>query len=53
VVGGRVVAFFPFEFCQAQKGARSLNKVMRRLKMNTSQILSLYQQLRCAWLLDA
>jgi Fe-S-cluster containining protein len=52
VVGGRV-AFFPFEFCQTQKSARSVNKVMRRLKMNTSQILSLYRQLRCAWLLDA
>jgi hypothetical protein len=25
VIGGRV-AFFPFEVCQAQKGARSLNK---------------------------
>jgi Fe-S-cluster containining protein len=51
VIGGRV-AFFPFEFCQAQKGAKSLNKVKRRLKMNTSQIFSLYQELRGAWLLD-
>jgi hypothetical protein len=51
VIGGRV-AFFPFEVCQAQKGARSLNKVMRRFKMNTSQILSLYHELRSAWLLD-
>ena len=51
VIGGRV-AFFPFEFCQAQKGARSVNKVMRRLKMNTSQIFSLYHELRNAWLLD-
>ncbi len=52
VVGGRT-AFFPFALCQAQKGARSVSNVMRRLKMNTFQILSLYQQLRCAWLLDA
>jgi Fe-S-cluster containining protein len=35
VIGGRV-AFFPFESCQAQKGTKSLNKVKRRLKMNTS-----------------
>jgi hypothetical protein len=52
VIGSRV-AFFPFEFCQAQKGARSVNKVMRHLEMNTSQILSLYHELRGAWLLDA
>jgi hypothetical protein len=26
---------------------------MRRLKMNTSQIFSLYHELRGAWLLDA
>ena len=51
VIGGRV-AFFAFEFCEAQKGARSVNKVMRRLKMNTSQIFSLYHELRDAWLLD-
>jgi hypothetical protein len=51
VIGGRI-AFFPFEFCQAQKGTGSVNKVMRRLKMNTSQIFSLYHELRNAWLLD-
>ncbi len=31
VIGSRV-AFFPFEFCQAQKGARSVNKVMMTFK---------------------
>ncbi len=51
VIVGRV-AFFPFEFCQAEKGARSVNKVMRRLKMSTCQIISLYHELRSAWLLD-
>jgi len=51
VVGGRA-AFFPFALCQAQKGTGSVSKVMRRLKMNSTRILSLYQQLRCAWLLD-
>lgn len=51
VIGGRV-AFFPLEFCQAQKGARSVNEVMRRLKMDTSQIFILYHELRNAWLLD-
>lgn len=52
VICGRT-AFFPFALCQAQKGTGSVSKVMRRLKMNTSRILSLYQQLRFAWLLDA
>lgn len=51
VIGGRV-GFFPFEFCQAQKGVRSVNKVMRCLNMNTSQIFSLYRELRIAWILD-
>lgn len=51
VIGGRV-GFFPFELCQAQKSARSVNKVMRCLNMNTSQIFSLYHELRSAWLLD-
>ncbi len=46
------VAFFPFEFCQAQKGTRSVNKIIKRLKMNTSQVFSLYHELRNAWLLD-
>jgi hypothetical protein len=46
------VAFFPFDLCQAQEGARSVRKVMRRLKMSTSQILSLYHELRNAWVLD-
>ncbi len=51
VIGDRV-AFFPFDLCQAQEGARSVRKVMRRLKMNTCQILSLYHELRNAWVLD-
>ncbi|MBA7706587.1 hypothetical protein ES703_115441 [subsurface metagenome] len=51
VIGGRV-AFFPFDLCQAQKGATSLKKVMMRLEVNTSRILSLYKALRRAWLLD-
>jgi Fe-S-cluster containining protein len=51
VIDGRV-AFFPFKFCQAQKGARSLNKIMSRFKMDTSQILFLYHELHSAWLLD-
>ena len=51
VVGGRV-GYFAFELCQAQKGARSVNKVMKCLNMNTSQIFFLYNELRNAWLLD-
>ena len=51
VIGGRV-AFFPFDLCQAQKGTRSVKKVMMRLQVDTSQILSLYNALRGAWLLD-
>ena len=51
VIGGRV-AFFPFNLCQAQKGSRSVKKVMMRLQVDTSQILPLYNALRGAWLLD-
>ncbi len=51
VIGGRV-AFFPFNLCQAQKATRSVKKVMMRLEVNTSRILSLYNALRRAWLLD-
>jgi len=51
VIGGRV-AFFPFNLCQAQKGSRSVKKVMMRLQVDTSQILPLYNALRRAWLLD-
>ena len=51
VIDGRV-DFFTFDLCLAQKGARSVNKVMKRLKMNTSQILTLYEALRSAWMSD-
>ena len=51
VIGGRV-AFFPFDLCQAQKGTRSVKKVMMRLQVDISQILPLYNALRRAWLLD-
>ncbi len=48
VIDGRV-GFITFDLCLAQKGARSVNKVMKRLKMNNSQILPLYEALRKAW----
>lgn len=51
VMGGRV-AFFPFESCQAQKGTKSVNKVMMRLEMNDSRILTLYNALLRAWAVD-
>jgi len=43
---------FPFDFCQAQKGTRSVNKVMMRLEMNASRTLPLYNVLHKAWVLD-
>ena len=46
------VAFFTCDLCLAQKSARSVNEVMKRLKMNTSQILLLYEALRRAWVSD-
>ena len=51
VIGGRM-AFFQFDLCQAQKGTRSVKKVMMRLQVDNSQILPLYNALRRAWLLD-
>ena len=48
VINGRV-GFFTFDLCLAQKDARSVNKVKKRLKMKTSQILPLYEALRKAW----
>ncbi len=39
VIDGRV-GVFTFDLCLAQTGARSVNKVMKRLKMKTSQAIS-------------
>ncbi len=51
IIGDRVV-FFPFALCLAQNSARSVRKVMKCLKMNNPQILSLYYELRAAWEID-
>jgi len=48
VIDGRV-DFFSWAVGGRQRGERAVNKVMKRLKMNTSQILPLYQALRKAW----
>ncbi len=42
MIDGRV-AFFTSDICHAQKGARSVNKAMKRLEMNTPRILALYK----------
>lgn len=51
-ISGNRVTFFHFDFCQAQKGVRSVRKLMLNLDTNYSRIMLLYVSLRKTWEID-